>query len=146
MAFRGTFDYTLDAKNRLTIPAKFRASFADGVVLGMLTDNQRCIGVWKAADYDVYTDQTLDQYRPGSPQRLKLERFFYGSSHDTELDAAGRVMVPPFLLEHAGLDKETVVMGVGDRLEVWDRSAWSEISAGLADAVEEITSQLDNAA
>ena len=148
MAFRGTFEYTLDAKNRLTIPAKFRASFADGVVLGMLTDNQRCIGVWRASDFDVYTNQTLDQYRPGSPQRLKLERFFFGSSHDTELDAAGRVMVPPFLLEHAELEpqKQTVVMGVGDRLEVWARDAWTDVSAGLAGDVEEITSRLDNAA
>jgi MraZ protein len=146
VAFRGTFEYTLDAKNRLTIPAKFRASFADGVVLGRLTDNQGCIGVWRASDYDVYTNQTLEQYRPGSPQRLKLERFFFGSSHDTELDAAGRVMVPPFLLEHAGIDKDTVVMGVGNRLEVWDRAAWSDTSATLAGEVEEITSQLDNAA
>jgi MraZ protein len=55
-------------------------------------------------------------------------------------------MVPPFLLEHAGIDKDTVVMGVGDRLEVWDRAAWSATSATLASAVEEITSQLDNAA
>jgi MraZ protein len=146
VAFRGTFEYTLDAKNRLTIPAKFRASFADGVVLGMLTDNQRCIGVWRAADYDTYSGQTLDQYRPGSPQRLKLERFFFGSSHDTELDAAGRVMVPPFLLEHAGVDKDTVVVGVGDRLEVWDRSAWGRVNTTLANEVGEITSQLDNVA
>jgi MraZ protein len=145
VAFRGTFDYTLDAKNRLTIPAKFRAAFADGAVLGRLTDNQRCIGVWRASDYDVYTNQTLEQYRPGSPQRLKLERFFFGSSLDTDLDAAGRVMVPPFLLEHAGIDKETVVMGVGDRLEVWDRAAWGDTSSTLASAVEEITAQLDNA-
>ena len=145
MAFRGTFESTLDAKNRLTIPAKFRAVFADGVVLGRLTDNKPCIGVWRASDFHAYANQTLEQYRAGSPDRLALERFFYGGSHDTELDAAGRVMVPPHLLGHAGIDKDTVVIGVGDRLEVWDRAGWSDASSTLAGAVEEITARLDNA-
>ena len=61
------------------------------------------------------------------PSARKLKRFFSANSLDTELDAAGRVMVPAFLLEHAGLGKEVVVTGAGDCLEVWDRGAWARL-------------------
>ena len=55
----------------------------------------------------------------------RLDRFFQAGSYDIELDGAGRVMLPAKLLEHAGLTKDVVVAGVGDRLEIWDRDAWA---------------------
>ena len=53
--FRGTFDHTLDAKKRLTVPARYRAALADGVVLGMLVDNKPCVGVWQPQEYAGYS-------------------------------------------------------------------------------------------
>ena len=64
----------------------------------------------------------LAELPPLSSRLTELERFFYGSSHDAELDAAGRIMVPGFLGEHAKLSKEVVVVGAGDRLELWDKT------------------------
>jgi MraZ protein len=144
MAFRGTFDYTLDAKNRLTIPAKFRATLAEGVVLAK--GLERCVAVWTPSDYDAYTQAALEGLHPLSTQAQKIKRFFSANSFDTELDAAGRVMVPSFLLEHGGLKKEVVVTGSGDSLEVWDRAVWADYNATLTSDVSDITSLLGHTA
>src|ERR1700689_4915144 len=144
--FRGTFDHTLDAKNRLTVPARYRAALADGVVLAMPVDLKPCGGVWGPEQYERYTQRALAELPPLSPRLTELERFFYGSSHDTDLDAAGRIMVPGFLGEHAALAKEVVVVGVGDRMELWAKTAWSEHRSTLLSGVAEVTARADDAA
>ncbi|HTW41276.1 MAG TPA: division/cell wall cluster transcriptional repressor MraZ [Solirubrobacteraceae bacterium] len=144
--FRGTFDHTLDAKNRLTVPARYRAALSEGVVLAMPVDLKPCVGVWRPEEYERYTRRALAELPPLSAQLSQLERFFYGSSHDTELDAAGRIMVPSFLGEHAALVKEVVVVGVGDRLELWAKTSWDEHRSTLLSGVAEVTARVDAAA
>jgi MraZ protein len=144
--FRCTFHHTLDAKNRLTVPARYRAALAEGVVLAMPVDLKPCVGVWRPGEYESYTSRALAELPPLSPRLNELERFFYGSSQDAELDAAGRVMIPGFLGEHASLRKDVVVVGVGDRLELWDRAAWAEHRSTLLSGVAEVTARADNAA
>jgi len=144
--FRGTFDHTLDAKNRLTVPARYRAALAEGVVLAMPVDLKPCVGVWRPEQYETYTRRALAELPPLSPRLAELERFFYGSSHDAELDSAGRIMIPSFLGEHAELVKEVVVVGVGDRLELWAKGAWNEHRSTLLSGVAEVTARVDDAA
>jgi MraZ protein len=144
--FRGTFDHTLDAKNRLTVPARYRSALADGVVLAMPVDLKPCIGVWRPEEYDSYTRSAIAELPPLSTRRTELERFFYGSSHDTDLDAAGRIMVPGFLGEHAKLAKDVVVVGAGDRMELWDRMGWADHRSTLLGGVAEVTARVDDAA
>lgn len=146
MAFRGTFDHTLDAKSRLTVPARYRAPLADGVVLAMPVDQQPCVGVWRPEDYERYTERALAELPPLSSKLAELERFFYGSSQDADLDAAGRIMVPSFLAEHAKLEREVVVVGAGDRLELWNRDRWAEHRPTLLGGVAEITAEVDSVA
>jgi MraZ protein len=136
MAFRGTFDHTLDAKNRLTIPAKFRASLADGVVLAK--GIERCVQVWTPRAFDAYVSTALAGLNPLSEQARKLNRFFAANSLDVELDSAGRVMVPGFLLEHGELQKDVVVTGAGDCLEVWGRVAWADYNEALSNELPDI--------
>jgi transcriptional regulator MraZ len=143
MAFRGTFDYSLDAKSRLTVPAKFRASLSEGVVLAK--GIERCVQLWTPSGFDRYTDAALKGVHPLSDEARKLTRFFSANSLDAELDAAGRVMVPGFLLEHAALRKEVVVTGAGDCLEVWDRAAWAEYNRALSNELPEITAAIGHA-
>jgi MraZ protein len=144
MVFRGTFEYSLDAKNRLTVPARFRAALSEGVVLAK--GLERCVALWTPKGYDEYTQASLAGFHPLSKQAQKLKRFFAANSLDTELDAAGRVGVPAFLLEHAGLSKEVVVTGSGDALEIWDRAHWADYNAALASDVDEITESLGHTA
>jgi MraZ protein len=143
MAFRGTFDYTLDAKNRLTVPAKFRAALSDGVVLAKGVD--ACVEVWRPGDYGAYTDAVLGGRNPFSPEARQLTRFLAANAHDSELDSAGRVGVPDFLREHAGLEKDVVVAGAGDRLELWDKGAWADQNASLTKTVPDIAAALGGA-
>jgi len=144
MVFRGTFDYSLDAKNRLTVPARYRAALSDGVVLAM--GLERCVALWTPVGYDEYTQASLAGFHPLSPEAQKLKRFFAANSLETELDAAGRVMLPAFLIEHAGLEKEVVVTGSGDALEIWSRATWAQYNAALASAVTDITAHLGHTA
>jgi MraZ protein len=144
MVFRGTFDYSLDVKNRLTVPARYRAALSAGVVLAM--GLERCVALWTPDGYDAYTQASLAGFHPLSPEAQKLKRFFSANSLETELDAAGRIMLPAFLIDHAGLEKEVVVTGSGDALEIWDRATWAEYNAALASAVNDITSHLGHTA
>ena len=141
MAFRGTFELTLDAKNRLTVPAKLRAALAEGVVLAKGVE--RNVGIWKPEDYEAQIQATLAGQNPMSPQARELRRFFSSGAFDTELDAAGRVMIPAFLVEHAGLNRDVVVTGAGDCLEVWSREAWRDYEPDLTNRITDITASLD---
>lgn len=127
--FRGTFDYTLDAKNRLTVPAKWRSSLSDGVVLAKGTAD--CISVWTPERFDAYTETAVSQLHELDPRRDKFERYFQANAHDVDLDSAGRIMVPAFLMKYAGLTKDVVVTGVRTRMEIWDRETWNAYNATL---------------
>lgn len=144
MAFRGTFEFTLDAKNRLTVPAKFRAALADGVVLAR--GSGACVEVWPARDYERQNATALENLHPLSPEAKELKRRVFSSAFDTDLDAAGRVMLPARLIEHAKLGRDVSVLGVEDYLEVWDRAAWQGEDRGSAQRVHELTSRFDHPA
>ena len=138
MAFRGHFDYSLDAKNRLNVPPKFRAAFSDGMVLVRGLDP--CVWLWAPDAFEQFTGQVLGNLNPVSAERRKLTRAMAGHSFDAELDAAGRVTLPQSLIEHAGISKDLVVVGVLDYLEVWSRERWladqPELSADVAEIAE----------
>src|SRR5258708_38347560 len=129
IAFRGTFEHTLDVKHRLTIPAKCRATLANGVVLAAspetAKDAPRSIAIWTPEAYDEYTSATLAGLNPMSSTARDLKRFFFGFSHDTELDSANRVMIPSNLMEDAGLGKDVAVIGAGEGLEGFDRARYA---------------------
>jgi MraZ protein len=122
LAFRGHYDYSLDAKNRLNVPPKFRAAFSGGVVLAKALEP--CVAIWTPGEFATFTESFLSRLNPVSRERRKLTRFFAGGSFDTELDSAGRVTLNSALLAHAGIEKEVVLVGVLDHLEVWDRRKW----------------------
>ena len=140
MAFRGTFDYSLDAKSRLTLPAKFRASLSGDVVLGRGTEP--CVTIQTAEDFDAFVEQSLAGMHQLAPERRRIVRYFSANAFPTKIDSAGRVMVPPRLMEHAGLKKEVVVAGVGSALEIWDRDAWAAQDAEVD--IEELTARFGN--
>jgi MraZ protein len=144
MAFRGTFDHTLDAKNRLTVPSRFRAQLSDGVVLAKGVEN--CVAIWTPDAYEAHTAAALAGRNPIAPETREISRYFSANAHDTELDAAGRVMVPPFLMSHAALHRDVVVTGAGDCAEIWDRGAWGAYNEGLSARITDIAAGLDRTA
>lgn len=144
MTFRGTFDHTLDAKNRLTVPARFRTTFGEGVVLAKGVEP--CVAIWTPAAYEAQTAAALAGRNPLSPEARQLSRYFSANAIDLELDKAGRVMLPAFLMEHADLDRDVVVTGAGECLEVWNQPAWTAYNADLSARIPDIAAGLDRAA
>ena len=142
MTFRGTFEHALDAKHRLTVPAKFRAALAAGVVLAASPETApgapRSIAIWTPQAYEAYTEAALRDHNPMDPKARDLRRFFFNNSYDTELDSAHRVMIPPPFMRYASLDKEVVVTGSGDCLEVWDRASYQRYSDDVQARIPDI--------
>jgi MraZ protein len=150
LTFRGTFEHALDAKHRLTIPAKFRGALSDGVVLAASQETEpgapRTVAIWTPEGYDEFTAKTLDGLNPSSPKARQLKRFFFNASFDAELDAANRVMIPPNLMSYADLHKEVVVTGSGECLEVWDRGRHAQNFQDVLNRIPELAASLGDTA
>jgi MraZ protein len=148
LIFRGTFEHALDAKHRLTIPAKFRPALAGGVVLAASPETHaeapRSMAIWTPGTYEAYAGAALAGLNPLEPKYRDLERFFFNFSHDTELDSANRVMIPPMLIDYAGLGKEVVVTGSGKCLEVFDRAKYDGYSQDVLIRAPDIAASLGN--
>jgi MraZ protein len=140
LAFRGHYEYTLDAKNRLTVPAKFRAALSTGVVLAKSLET--CISIWTPSGWDDFTTRAIKSRDPFSKEARGLQRYFHAGSFDAQLDSAGRIMLPPPLLRHAGLRKDVIVVGNYDTIEVWDREAWSDYERELDETASETAQRL----
>jgi MraZ protein len=143
LAFLGHFEHSLDAKNRLSIPARFRAAFAGGVALGK--DPDGCLTVWPLETHSAMVERAFAGLNPMSPEYRRLSRFYRGNSFVIELDASGRVTLPAMLLQHGAIEREVVVAGVGDHLEVWSRERWLSEQEELDASIEEVTARLGNA-
>jgi MraZ protein len=144
LSFLGQYEHTLDAKNRLTIPSRFRAALSDGVILARSLDP--CVSIYTPDGWERFTSEWIRTRDPFDPEARKVERHFHGGSFDTSLDAAGRIMLPPLLIERAGLAKEVVVVGCDDRIEVWDRDRWRSYEQDSDSTVGESAQRLASSA
>ena len=144
MAFSGTFEHTLDAKNRLTVPSKLRAAFSDGAFLVRGAD--KCISLYPSHTYSALTEAALSGMNPLSAQARELKRYFHSNAQAVELDSAGRVMLSPRHLEHAGIARDVVVTGAGDCLELWDPSTWAAYEQDLTARGPDLTASLGHPA
>jgi MraZ protein len=138
--FFGEFEHTIDDKNRLTLPARFREPLAAGVVLTRGLDD--CLDVYPREDWDRLVDARLAPLDPFSREARELKRFFFSAAADAEPDKQGRVLVPPALLKHAGLEREVVVAGVHDHLEIWDRRRWGDHLAAVEGSADHVAERL----
>jgi len=140
LAFRGHYEHSLDAKNRLSIPARFRASFSGGTVLAK--DPEPCVAIWTPEAHESIIERALAGLNPMGSEYRKLSRFYQGNSFEIPLDASGRVTLPAPLLTHSGIAKDVVVVGVGDHLEVWGADRWRTQQEALDAEIEEVTERL----
>ena len=144
MAFHGTFEHSLDSKNRLTVPSRFRSALSGKVFLVRGVD--RCISVYPEQTYSAMTEAALAGLNPFSPEARELRRYFHSNASQVELDSAGRVMLSTRQLEHAGIDRDVVVIGAGDCLELWDPSTWADYDLDLTARAPDITASLGHPA
>jgi transcriptional regulator MraZ len=136
----GEFVQKLDAKNRFTLPARYRSRFADGVVVTKGLDG--CLVVFNKAGWESFAESWLQRLDPLSREGRLVSRFVFAGASEGELDGQGRVMLPQPLMEHAGLSRDIVVAGVRDFLEVWDLEAWKRVQTESEGSVEDVTERL----
>lgn len=137
--FLGTYTPKLDEKGRFVLPAKFRDELAAGLVVARSQD--RCLTI-ETVDAFVARTKELAEAPMTVRQVREYQRMLAATAFDQIPDKQGRVTIPANLRAYAGLDKEIVVTGVINRLEVWDAAAWETYSAehesAFADMNEEI--------
>ena len=137
--FLGTHQPRLDEKGRLVLPAKFREGLADGVV--MTKGQDRSIVVWPAADFAAHAARLSELSRTDAKVRAHLRVLFSGAFDETP-DKQGRVTVPPQLRDYAGLDRDVVVVGAGQTVEIWEASAWETYLASQEEAFSSISEEV----
>jgi MraZ protein len=141
----GEYDHTIDDKNRLTLPAKFRQAFDGGLVL--TRGIERCLYAYPRSEWTATVESRLRELDPLSKEGRVMQRYFFSGAAEAELDKQGRVMVPSSLSDYAGLGKEVVVAGIRDHLEIWDRASWrahlDEIEGSAEDVAERLATRRD---
>ncbi|MBQ9737516.1 MAG: division/cell wall cluster transcriptional repressor MraZ [Clostridia bacterium] len=136
----GEHYHNLDPKGRVSIPSKFRDDLGGTFVLSKGLDN--CLYAYSLAEWDGFQQELLS-LRGKDGQRVR--RFFFSGASDCEIDAQGRVVIPPALREHAELKKEVVIIGNSNRAEIWNKENWEKYimdssfeSEEIADAMERL--------
>jgi MraZ protein len=122
--FIGTYEHTIDEKSRLTLPARFREALGDGVVLARGLDGN--VAVYPRETWRMTVEARISALDPLSREARELRRFFFSGAADADLDRQGRILVPAALTRHAGLERDVVVAGNYDHLELWSRTAWEQ--------------------
>ncbi|HEY3298331.1 MAG TPA: division/cell wall cluster transcriptional repressor MraZ [Armatimonadota bacterium] len=128
--FRGGFAHNFDDKGRIIIPLKFRSLLGEKFVITKGLD--RCLWVFTEEGF-----RELDKRIKSRPMldldAVRLQRFFSGEAVDTQVDSQGRVAIPASLREYAGIGKEAMIIGAGERLEIWCKGRWDSLSNDLTD-------------
>lgn len=141
MSFLGQYEHNLDAKDRLTVPSRFRAALADGVVLAKGLEPS--VWVFAPAGYERFTQQFLGKTNPLGRQGRMMRRHFHGGAFDDTLDSAGRIRLPKKLIEHAGLGEgPCVVVGSDDWFEIWNAERWDAYEKEMAEEVSGVAENL----
>jgi len=123
--FLGEYQHSVDDKGRLVMPSKFRARLADGCVV--TKGQERCLYVFPLDRWEIEVERVNRLPRTNRRNR-NYARSFFGGAVDQSLDKQGRIQLPPTLRSFAGLGKDVMVVGVADRLEIWETAAWESLS------------------
>ncbi len=118
--FNSQYDSKLDPKGRLVLPAKIKAAIpeANGTSLMLRMAEDKCLALYTMNEYKKLEGQ-IKSLSINNPEQRMLQRSFFISSVEVELDSAGRLLIPKVYQAYAGLEKEVVVVGMGTRIELW---------------------------
>ena len=141
----GEFEHTIDDKNRLTLPAKFRQALSGGLVITRGMDG--CLYCYPQAEWERLVEGRLAGLDPLKKEGRMMQRFFFAGASEARPDKQGRVLVPATLAKMASIGREVVIAGVGDHLEIWDRATWDnhviELEGSAEDVAERLATQRD---
>lgn len=124
--FRGVATLNLDGKGRLAVPTRHReflSSYCSGRLV-ITADPSKCLLIYPLPDWEPI-EKKLNSLSSFNPQTRSLQRLLVGNASDVELDGVGRILVAPPLRQFAGLEKNVVLVGQGNKFELWDEENWN---------------------
>jgi len=140
--FLGEYQHTLDAKGRVSLPAKFRNQMTGTLVIAQGLD--RNLLVYEAGEYQKLVDK-LTEREDFNAKARQLRSFFTGGAFETDIDSAGRIAIPQKLRDFASLGKDVAVVGNGTRIQIWDSGAWHTYNEAAAGSIDDIAQELADA-
>ncbi|EGO61977.1 division/cell wall cluster transcriptional repressor MraZ [Acetonema longum] len=135
----GEYSHSIDDKGRIILPAKFREELGDSFIA--TKGLEKCIFVYPKAEWS-NIETKLKELPLAKAEARAFVRFFFAGAAEIECDKQGRMLLPGTLREYAALSKDVVVIGVLNRIELWDKDAWEAYNADTSQAVTEIAEQL----
>ena len=126
--FRGSFTLTLDEKGRLALPARYRErllSEFQGQMICTIDLHDPCLLLFPLAEWEEI-EEKLQSLSSLNPQERRLQRILLGNATECDMDKSGRILLPAFLRQHAGLNKNIRLVGQLNKFEIWDEAAWQE--------------------
>ncbi|NQZ52898.1 MAG: division/cell wall cluster transcriptional repressor MraZ [Piscirickettsiaceae bacterium] len=127
--FRGVATFNLDVKGRMAIPAKFRKHLdvsCEGRLVVTIDHAEHCLQLYPLPEWEE-VEQKLAKLPSLNPQVRKLKRMLLGYATECEMDNNGRILLPAKLREFAGMTKSTVMIGQGNKFELWDEQTWNAL-------------------
>ncbi len=137
----GEYTHTIDEKNRMSLPVKFRKEMGKVVVLAPGLDH--CIFMFTKDQWKTISAKLADSSMLQADSR-SFNRFMFGGAIEAAVDGAGRILVPDFLKERAGLRSKVAVIGVETRAEIWDEKRWSTYKREVDKAADTLAEKLGN--
>jgi len=139
--FIGEYHHTIDEKGRIIIPAKFREELGNSFIITRGIEN--CLFVYSKENWAQITNK-LNSLPFTKKDARTFNRFFMSGATDVELDKQGRVNISKPLIDYANLLKDCVIIGTGDRLEVWSQESWESFFDSTKDSMSDIAENLFN--
>lgn len=137
--FIGEYKHSIDPKKRLALPSKFRKQLGTNVVVTRGLD--RCLSIYPMETWSKIAEK-LANFPIGENSTRSFVRMMLSGAADVECDGQGRILLPEYLREYASLDKEVVVAGLFDRLEIWDAKKWDDYRNKAEENTDEVAEQL----
>ncbi|MBP1763091.1 MAG: cell division protein MraZ [Firmicutes bacterium] len=135
----GEYQHNVDSKGRIILPAKFRELLGELFVATKGLD--RCLFIYPQEEWSVL-EEKLKKLPLAKPEARAFVRFFFSGAAELEFDKQGRVLLPTNLREYAGLGKDITVVGVSNRIEIWDRQLWLDYNDEVGPTVTQIAENL----
>ena len=142
--FKGRYLHTLDAKGRLSVPSRFREILAQrGEEILTLTNFDNCLVGFPADEWSLLEEKIRGLSMLQKDVRA-FERYFFSGAQDCPVDRQGRILIPPTLRESAGLEKDVVLLGVANRIEIWSKGRWDAFYRESTENFEAIAAKLSD--
>ena len=125
----GEYTHTIDDKNRVSLPSKFRALMGKKIVLTPGLD--QCLFAFTVKEWQRIAERLSENASMLSADMRSFTRYMFGGASEVEVDSIGRVLVPDFLRDRALLKSKVVLIGVQNRVEIWNEKSWAEYKRGV---------------